>query len=227
MFQGVGPQTARKAFSSLGKIDIMGLCNYIEGKAKVAKKAKVAIKSVADILEQITEVSLNEACRIIVEDIYLDYLLKTFDDASSRQEDIVFLMDFLRGYDDLESLFSDIGITENFKREVSANVDTLILSTVHQAKGLEWDVVFVVGVVDGQFPHSKSLRSDVAIEEERRLFYVAMTRAKKYLILSSPSMGFDYGAGAYMERQSCFIDELPGDGYQEFAIEAKTSRRFY
>ncbi len=218
MYPGVGPQTARKLFTLLGRIEFGSLLEQAKSIKRIPKKAKSAIETVAGVFAQIKDIPLYEACRTILESGYVEYLSQNFDDASSRQEDLVFLLDFLRGYNDLESLFSDIGITENFRGERNAPAsDSIVLSTVHQAKGLEWDVVFVMGVVDGQFPHSKSIKEELAIEEERRLFYVALTRAKKFLIITSPAMGFDYRAGGYLERRSSFIDELPRDGYQDFS----------
>ncbi len=228
MYPGVGPQTARKLFTLLGNIDFNRLLDQIGQLKRVPKKAKEAVNVVADIFLQIDGVSLYEASRIIIESGYLEYLTQNFDDAASRQEDLVFLMDFLRGYDDLEALFSDIGITENFKKEAGSQPEeSIILSTVHQAKGLEWEVVFVMGVVDGQFPHSKSMKEERFVEEERRLFYVAITRAKKYLVITSPAMGFDYRAGGYFERRSSFIEELPADGYQDFSPAGISGGGFY
>ena len=92
----------------------------------------------------------------------------------------------------------------------------MILSTIHQAKGLEWDTVFVLGLVDGQFPHAKIFQNPIEIEEERRLFYVATTRAENRLYLTY-SVFNNYGAT--VNKPSQFIRELPEEVYEKIEAE--------
>ncbi len=216
LYPGIGPQTARKLFNILQDLDFS--LDSIDAMPRISAKAKKSLERIFSIFSTIRTLSLEESCKYVLEQGYWDYLQQNFEDYFQRQEDLLYLLDFLKGYKDLESLFSDLGITESYKKEVgSREGNSIVLSTVHQAKGLEWEVVFVLGVVDGQFPHAKSLREPGGIEEERRLFYVALTRAKNHLIITSPSMGFDYRVGTYTPRTSTFIDELPRDGYKEFS----------
>jgi DNA helicase-2/ATP-dependent DNA helicase PcrA len=86
--------------------------------------------------------------------------------------------------------------------------DTLILSTAHSAKGREWDAVFIIWAVDGWFPSSRALRSDEEMEEERRLMYVAMTRARHHLAVLYPlnSYGSRWGSEYTIDQLSRFID---------------------
>ncbi|MEK7160729.1 MAG: 3'-5' exonuclease, partial [Patescibacteria group bacterium] len=81
----------------------------------------------------------------------------------------------------------------------------IVLSTIHQAKGLEWDTVFVIGLVNGQFPSYQSFKNKKNLEEERRLFYVAVTRAKNKLFLSYP---FSPGRGMSVISPSSFLEDL-------------------
>jgi DNA helicase-2/ATP-dependent DNA helicase PcrA len=92
------------------------------------------------------------------------------------------------------------------------------LSSVHQAKGLEWKAVFVIWMTDGMFPSSRSLESDDAIEEERRLFYVAVTRAKDELYLTYPHMRLNAGYGEMMQRPSRFLAEVPKTLLEEWQV---------
>ena len=92
------------------------------------------------------------------------------------------------------------------------------LSSVHQAKGLEWKVVFVIWMTDGMFPSSRSLESDDAIEEERRLFYVAVTRARDELYLTYPLLRLNAGYGEMMQRPSRFLGEIPKALIEEWQI---------
>ena len=92
------------------------------------------------------------------------------------------------------------------------------LSSVHQAKGLEWKAVFVIWMTDGMFPSSRSLESDEAIEEERRLFYVAVTRARDELYLTYPHLRLNAGYGEMMQRPSRFLAEIPKASIEEWQI---------
>jgi DNA helicase-2/ATP-dependent DNA helicase PcrA len=100
--------------------------------------------------------------------------------------------------------------------------ELVTLSSVHQAKGLEWKVVFVIWMSDGMFPSSRSLESDDAIEEERRLFYVAVTRAKDELYLSYPHLRLGAGYGEMLQRPSRFLMEIPPELVEEWNV----SRRY-
>ena len=97
-------------------------------------------------------------------------------------------------------------IITDHEAEQQDNQDTLTLTTIHQAKGLEWKVVFIIGLTEGLFPHQRSLGTEEQIEEERRLFYVAMTRAKRHLLITAPVVSSGYSGG--ISKRSRFINEL-------------------
>jgi superfamily I DNA/RNA helicase len=86
----------------------------------------------------------------------------------------------------------------------------LTLSTIHSAKGLEWEAVFVIWLVDGRFPSYHNLHDTEEMEEERRLLYVAVTRAKRHLHLSYPIDVYDRTTGMVLGKPSRFLDGLPG-----------------
>jgi DNA helicase-2/ATP-dependent DNA helicase PcrA len=101
------------------------------------------------------------------------------------------------------------------KRNTLSDPEQIRLSTIHQAKGLEFEVVFVMMLCDGLFPSSRAIESPEGEEEERRLFYVAVTRAKTELYLSFPLMRFMHGSGGEtFQKPSRFLDEI-GDGLLE------------
>jgi DNA helicase-2/ATP-dependent DNA helicase PcrA len=85
----------------------------------------------------------------------------------------------------------------------------LTLSTIHSAKGLEWDTVFLLWAAEGKFPAFHGGFDDDEMEEERRLFYVAVTRAKRRLYISYPVQFFERGGGPVFGRASRFVDGLP------------------
>jgi DNA helicase-2/ATP-dependent DNA helicase PcrA len=87
--------------------------------------------------------------------------------------------------------------------------DRVVLSSVHQAKGLEWRAVFVVWLTEGMFPGARSLENANSLEEERRLFYVAVTRGRDHLHLCYPQIRLNSGYGEPFQRRSRFIAEIP------------------
>ncbi len=92
--------------------------------------------------------------------------------------------------------------------QAQAGQDALQLMTVHSAKGLEFDAVFITGLEEGLFPHESSSREDDGVEEERRLMYVAITRARKRLYMSFTQTRMLHGQTRY-NMKSRFFDELP------------------
>ncbi len=101
--------------------------------------------------------------------------------------------------------------------------ESVVLSTVHQAKGLEWKVVFMIWLTDSHFPHQRALADAGGEEEERRLFYVALTRAKDELHLCHPMMESDSRRMGVFARLSRFVAELPEDLYERWSLEEDTS----
>jgi DNA helicase-2/ATP-dependent DNA helicase PcrA len=101
--------------------------------------------------------------------------------------------------------------TDSVGDVLAADVDEglLTLSTIHSAKGLEWNTVFVIWMVDGRFPSYHNLHDGEEVEEERRLLYVAVTRAKEHLHLSYPIDIYDRSSGMVLGRPSRFVEGLP------------------
>jgi DNA helicase-2/ATP-dependent DNA helicase PcrA len=97
--------------------------------------------------------------------------------------------------------------------------ETLTLTSVHQAKGLEWPVVFIIWAADGKFPSPRSLRDMEGEEEERRLWYVALTRAADQLYVSYPLMVTDYTNQTVVQRPSRFVIEVPRELYDIWSLE--------
>lgn len=109
------------------------------------------------------------------------------------------------------------------EHQAEAGADALQLMTVHAAKGLEFDAVFVSGLEEGLFPHENSLNDDKGLEEERRLMYVAVTRARKRLYLSSAQSRMLHGQSRYPIR-SRFVDEVPADLVRVLSSQAAPAR---
>lgn len=149
----------------------------------------------------------------IVQRSYRGYLETHAEDARDRLEDLTQLAAFASTYESTETFLTDLSLREGFKGETVAGWsppdEHLVLSTIHQAKGLEWQVVFLIGLSDGQFPHPKALEDPAALEEERRLFYVAVTRAKDVVYLTYPMSRYSSQFGTILMKPPLFIQELP------------------
>ena len=158
------------------------------------------------------KISPSNMIGIIYKDFYRDVLFSSFENAMQRETDVSYLEEFAVNYDKLETFLNELSlvgssILTDLESEKHDNQETLTLTTIHQAKGLEWDVVIVIGLTEGLFPHQRCLETEDQVEEERRLFYVAMTRAKRHLLLAAPLISSSYFKGA--SQRSRFISELP------------------
>ncbi len=181
------------------------------------------------ILKNIIKEDLKDKPDILIEEVlecgYNKHVLMTFENAQERLEDLKELVNFAHTYKRLKDFLADVTLREGFKGESILEAgeedprDELVLSTIHQAKGLEWKAVFVIRLSEGQFPNAKSLEDEDELEEERRLFYVAATRAKEELILVHPMTRYDYQAGTIISRPSVFMLELPGHLYEDIEVE--------
>ena len=171
----------------------------------------------------------DKMIQAVLEDGYSNYCITNFDNSSDRLDDLKELLNFAHTYKDIKKFLADVCLGESFKGETVLEPasqivnEHIVLSTIHQAKGLEWDVVFLIGLIDGQFPHSKSEADLVQMEEERRLFYVAVTRAKQQIYLIQPMTRFDYNYGTVIARPSQFIEELDSSYYEGWEIEEDLS----
>ncbi|PJZ56026.1 ATP-dependent helicase [Leptospira barantonii] len=160
-------------------------------------------------------------------DYYRVLLEKNYDDYKRRSEDLDSVLGFALKYDSLSAFLSDLTMDhaslslDKIKPDNSES-DQLNLSTVHSAKGLEFDVVFVLNATEGVFPSNKNTDT----EEERRLFYVAITRARKELFLTRPSLA-QSRSGPYYTKLSRFLSEIqsPEKVYELKLISGKSASK--
>ncbi len=155
----------------------------------------------------------SEMITSVVEAIYDDYAKVNFTNYELRKEDLSQLAAFARQFKDIDEFLAQLALISNVDAEAapqqSSEKEAVNLSTVHQAKGLEFHTVFVIWLSDGMFPSSRSLDTRDALEEERRLFYVAVTRARDELYLTYPHMRLNAGYGDVFQRPSRFLKEIP------------------
>jgi DNA helicase-2/ATP-dependent DNA helicase PcrA len=165
----------------------------------------------------------SEMITSVVEAIYDDYAKVNFTNYELRREDLNQLAAFSRQFKDLTEFLSQLALISNVDAEAAPNQggdkEAVNLSTVHQAKGLEFHTVFVIWLTDGMFPSSRSLDTRAALEEERRLFYVAVTRAKDELYLAYPHMRLTDGYGDVFQRPSRFLKEIPNELVEDWQVK--------
>ncbi|MGF1677559.1 MAG: ATP-dependent helicase [Candidatus Methylacidiphilales bacterium] len=181
------------------------------------------------LLNEVTTSSPDRLIRLVLDAVYEDYLKLKFANYPSRLEDLRQLEAFASGFDQTEEFLAQLSLMTNLEARPALDPspddeDALKLSSIHQAKGLEWRIVFLLMLCEGQFPSSRSLESDEGEEEERRLFYVAVTRAQEELYLLQPELNATRGSyGDVWLKPSRFLDELAPDLYERWKISPEPS----
>lgn len=147
---------------------------------------------------------------------YKEYLEAEYPNYRDRLDDIEQFSVFAEQYDEIGPFLDAVTLTGDFgvklmdteqQSSSTSDEDKVVLSTIHQAKGLEWDDVFIINLAEGAFPHSRSYGSAAEMAEERRLFYVASTRARKKLFFTYPvTSGYET---VEIRQPSTFLDEIP------------------
>jgi len=183
----------------------------------VPKKAAVPwaqfVTTISQLEAESTRRNAAKMLRLVMDAGYDDYLKETYDNYARRLEEIQQLAEFAFQFGSVEEFLTQLALLTNVEAEEDPTDDTekIKLSTIHQAKGLEFDVVFVIMLCDGLFPSARATESTDGEEEERRLFYVAITRAKNELYLTYPNMRGGFGASGMDTYQSPsrFLAEIP------------------
>jgi DNA helicase II / ATP-dependent DNA helicase PcrA len=195
----------------------------------VPGKSKKAWEQLGHTLDEIAPAGQpnmpSEMITSVVEAIYDDYAKVNFTNYELRREDLNQLAIFARQFKDVHEFLSQLALISNVDAEAApiqmSDKEAVNLSTVHQAKGLEFNTVFVIWLTDGMFPSNRSLDTRDALEEERRLFYVAITRARDELYLTYPQMRLSGGYGDVFQRPSRFLQEIPNDLVEDWQVTRK------
>ena len=185
--------------------------------AAVPKKAAVDWAQFTATISQLEEESVRQKparmLQLILDAGYDDYLQETYDNYQRRLDEIRQLGEFALQFGNVEEFLTQLALLTNVEAEENPKDDTerMRLTTIHQAKGLEFDVVFVIMLCDGLFPSGRSTEQKDGEEEERRLFYVSVTRAKNELYLCYPLRRGGFGASGVDTYQmpSRFLAEIP------------------
>ena len=225
MFPKVGDKTAQKIFRKFdGRINLQRPETNEELVASLPAAARDEWDKIKDVFIAYREENLsNDPGEVIfrfVKAFYKEYMVENFDNHKFRQEDIDGLIDFTVKFESTESFLSEIALLTNLDADSGKGAseeddrDSIRLSTVHQAKGLEWKAVFILFVNEDMFPSKKAIE-EAGDAEERRLFYVAVTRAEDELFLCSPMVRRQRDGGMIFLDPSRFLTEIPEDCLQQ------------
>ena len=210
LVEGVGPKKAQDLLATLVKSD-----KPFQTLREVTGRSSVGLKNLANTLESLSGAEDSRPAHLVGQayEYYLPILKEQYDDYPKRIRDLDHLQTIAEGYPGADEFLADLALEPPDGSAVGVDApdrddERMVLSTIHSAKGLEWRCVFVIWVVDGRFPSVYSFVADDELEEERRLFYVAVTRAKRHLFLTYPINVFDKGSGMLLSKPSRFLDPV-------------------
>jgi DNA helicase-2/ATP-dependent DNA helicase PcrA len=225
LLPGIGARSAEALWTEASALGVDAASFAKLHALKVPAKSKKAWEQLVHTLEEITPGGQTsppaEMLRSVVEAVYDDYAKVNFTNYDQRREDLQTLTNFSRQFKNAAEFLDQLALLTNLENEAIAGrdeSDAVTLTSVHQAKGLEWKIVFVIWMTDGMFPSHRSLERDDSLEEERRLFYVAVTRAKDELYLSYPQVRLGGGYGDMLQRPSRFLIEVPNELMEEWNV---------
>jgi DNA helicase-2/ATP-dependent DNA helicase PcrA len=197
--------------------------------AKAATAWAQFVATISQLEDETVRKSAAKMLRLVLDAGYDDYLKETYDNYQRRLDELQQLAEFAFQFGSVEDFLTQLALLTNVEAEDDPHDDSekIKLSTIHQAKGLEFDVVFAIMLCDGMFPSARSMETDEGEEEERRLFYVAITRAKNELYLCYPLIraSFSNSGGDGMQQPSRFLSEIPGSLLNRWNLHPANSYR--
>ncbi len=211
LIDGIGPKTAEELFHWAQK----GGNPYRPAEApNTSDKYLLQLKALGELFSKLKNLngSVTEQLQAVV-DYYAVFCRKRYDDHPKRMKDLETFVDISGTYRSLETLIEEIVLdpieASAIETEASQKDEApLILSTIHSAKGLEWKTVFLIQCLDGILPSGYAVDDEDQLDEEVRLLYVAVTRAKEQLFLTYPAL-FQSRYGDYFTNPSRFIEDIP------------------
>ncbi|WP_338965767.1 UvrD-helicase domain-containing protein [Fusobacterium nucleatum] len=201
--------------NNLNLLEVLSHIKEISGLTVVGKEK---LLEMYDIIKELRDLSYIETASYIVQTLidkikYIDYIKENYDDAEARIENID---EFKNSILELENVVGELRLNEYLENvslisatdDLEEKSDYVKLMTIHNSKGLEFPIVFLVGFENEIFPGSRAMFEEKEMEEERRLCYVALTRAEKKLYLSHATIRFVYGQDR-LSTPSVFLKEIP------------------
>ena len=206
------------AYARENNLNLLEALSHIKEISGLTAVGKEKLLEMYDIIKELKDLSYTETASYIVQTLidkihYIDYINETYDDAEARIENID---EFKNSILELENVVGELRLNEYLENvslisatdDLEEKRDYVKLMTIHNSKGLEFPIVFLVGFENEIFPGSRAMFEEKEMEEERRLCYVALTRAEKKLYLSHATIRFVYGQDR-LSTPSVFLKEIP------------------
>jgi DNA helicase-2/ATP-dependent DNA helicase PcrA len=219
MIDGIGPRTSEKIIDDIVRGSVpSGFWQSYSDYPAGASELFTLLKSLAATGDAPADLTAR------IRTYYQPILKKKFDDFGKRQKDLEMFEQIAARYRSTEEFLADLALEP--PNESVADVaspgeerEFLTLSTIHSAKGLEWAAVFIISALDGRFPSLRSVDDPEELEEERRLMYVACTRAKDHLFITYPANVYDRESGLILTKPSRFLDGLGPQMLEPWVID--------
>jgi DNA helicase-2/ATP-dependent DNA helicase PcrA len=213
--RGIGAKSLQTffAFQQSNQLTLQKALEQVADNQELTERARTALSELGDILNSLREVSVTASVTGLIDSLlrrtdYLNYLSDGTPQGEARQENVKELQSVSEEYHDagLDGFLEEVALISDLD-SADFSGDAVTLMTLHAAKGLEFPVVFMTGLEESIFPHSRALYDQNEMEEERRLCYVGMTRAKKELYMIYASSRLLYG-GMQHNPPSRFLAEI-------------------
>lgn len=208
LIEGIGIKTSNRIFAEIIRTDrpFVTLASW-KGRSKWLGE----LKNAGNLLLQLTDIKNDIGAMFDMGLKWYQPFLKHNhpDDYPLRLQELQQLRSMSERYESLSDMLADLAIDPPDTDQADNHRGNVILSTMHSAKGLEWKAVFIISLAEGRMPAPGGAKRPEDIEEERRLFYVAATRAKDFLFFCSPAFINTAGSGLLPVAASRFIQELP------------------
>jgi len=239
LIPNVGPATANRIWERVSHApDPLALVVRGEADAAASKRG-TSWTDFRSLLEELSRDETRHAparqIELILARGYEAHLESTYENAEARLEDLRQLAHYSARYTSTDEFLAELALLSTERYGAPQQVagedvvsggeedELLTLTSVHQAKGLEWQAVFIIWAADGKFPSPRSLRDAEGEEEERRLWYVALTRARDQLYITYPLMVTDHTRQTVLQRPSRFVTEVPPELYEIWSLEEETT----
>ena len=225
MLPRVGGVLSRKMWNHISRADeTLKLASEPETAGLLPAGARPFYVDFVGLIRELSKLdSPAEIIDTVLERCYDDYLLSHYERAELRKQDIRALANFAAQYNTVEAFLADVALSGEFSGETvvtgPSEQEFVTLSTVHQAKGLEWPIVFIPWLADGRFPTDLAINTQRELEEERRVFHVAVTRAKDELYLVVPQLYRNRSRSLIMMKPSRFLTEIAQDLTEHMELE--------
>ncbi|MGO9570222.1 MAG: ATP-dependent helicase [Desulfomonilaceae bacterium] len=218
LLPGVGIKTALKLAGRIADEGIpASASDLLTGDPKYRPAFEGLVQLIADLTNHQGPIS-EKVERINL--YYFPFLKEMYDNYPKRMRDLEHLADLTAPYRSLHRFLNDMALEppDEERSSLASQNDNLVLSTIHSAKGLEWHTVILIWAAEGRIPSPMALDSSGELEEERRLLYVATTRAKHNLVVVAPLTLLDRRLGQVSVRLSRFFEEVPAEYFRAYSV---------